>query len=328
MLLAVVLLAAAAGGELRAHERYSIDDDNTNCRFCHGDFRNESYVGTDGVFWGNLHNIHRFEMTNFECEACHLASDEFPVLLGESEGAVGLPAIGCVGCHGRAEDATPGGTGSEGYGLATQRRHELANVGPGHDGNTCKSCHLRADPATGDTPVGENVLSPYYANPNWPDGPQDPCNADGNEDYAGSPEGIDNDGDLVADQADSDCSGAVQTPGEVSRDPLALLAVTQHDPASGTLTLSFEAGCGTLDTSLHYGPLAQVSAYGYAGEVCNTGATASYTWDYSMAPDASFFLIVGHDGTNEGSYGTNSELVERPPNATCARPQNLEDRCD
>ena len=104
------------------------------------------------------------------------------------------------------------------------------------------------------------MLPPYYNNPNWPDGPKDPCNADGNEDYAGSAAGLDNDGDLVADQADPDCSGPVSTPGEVSKDPLAQMLVTAHNAAGTTLTIGFSGGCETLDASLHYGPLSQVSA--------------------------------------------------------------------
>ena len=56
-------------------------------------------------------------------------------------------------------------------------------------------------------PVGENVLPPYYANPgiSHPAIPTDPCNPNGSEDFRGSPEGLDNDGDGVYDVADPDC---------------------------------------------------------------------------------------------------------------------------
>ena len=71
----------------------------------------------------------------------------------------------------------------------------------------CPDCHAEADPAVR-TPVGENVLPPYYANPGsgHPDIPDDPCNPPPGftEDFEGAPFGIDNDGDLLADQDDPD----------------------------------------------------------------------------------------------------------------------------
>jgi len=127
-LLAVILLLTLFAGSAQAYDRYSINDDATNCHFCHGDFRASSYTGrSDGQSWGNLPNLHRQTMVSGDCNTCHLPTDNFPVMLNTSAGGSGLAAIGCIGCHGRAEDGT--GVGTEGYGLAIQRRHEAANVG-------------------------------------------------------------------------------------------------------------------------------------------------------------------------------------------------------
>jgi hypothetical protein len=74
------------------------------------------------------------------------------------------------------------------------------------------ACHGDADPASY-TPVGEDVLPKYYAAPgsNHPQIPQDSCNPNGEEDFAGTSLGLDNDGDGSYDTADSDCTAAIIT---------------------------------------------------------------------------------------------------------------------
>jgi hypothetical protein len=70
----------------------------------------------------------------------------------------------------------------------------------------CLECHDDADP-NNYTPVGEGVLPPYYAVDPDDDHllkPTDPFNPNGEEDYAGSVKGLDNDGDLAYDTADPD----------------------------------------------------------------------------------------------------------------------------
>ncbi len=98
--LAAIVLLAVHAEPVDAYDRWSINDDATNCGECHGDFRSNTYISpVDGMLWGNLHNIHRTTMLNGDCETCHLASDEFPVLLNESEGGTGFDPISCTGCH-------------------------------------------------------------------------------------------------------------------------------------------------------------------------------------------------------------------------------------
>jgi hypothetical protein len=84
-----------------AYDRYSIDDDATNCRQCHGDFRSGSYVSpVDGLDWGNLHNIHRSTMLSGDCDVCHIGNNRLPVMIAESDGGDGFEPVSCMGCHG------------------------------------------------------------------------------------------------------------------------------------------------------------------------------------------------------------------------------------
>ena len=180
-----------------AYNTYSTDGETGNCANCHGDFRTSPYISlVDGVDWENsLHNVHRNGMLGGDCATCHAASGFSPVSLESSEGGNGLEAISCVGCHGRqADEDSP----SAGWGAGLRQHH----VGEAN----CSGCH---DDQTGYTPVGENVLPNYYANPGsgHPDIPMDSCNPDGTEslDFSGTALGLDNDGDSLYDGNDPDC---------------------------------------------------------------------------------------------------------------------------
>jgi cysteine-rich repeat protein len=197
VLTAWVLLAPGA----EAYETYSQNRDATNCRGCHGDFRNSGYQGTDGEFWGDdPHDVHRRVMVSSDCSTCHGAGF-FPVGIGFS--------AGCVGCHGRADDVGNDSL-SAGYGAGLRQHHTNAGAPPDGDGLLCADCHSDADPGFY-TPVGEDILPDYYfmpmPDPEHPDKPTDSCNPNGEEDYAGTTRGLDNDGDGCYDQDDTDCGG-------------------------------------------------------------------------------------------------------------------------
>ena len=199
-----------------------------NCKTCHGHFRatnaensnsflRDEYVSpTDGKTWDEiyqevnatepdeevgLHDVHRHimvdKLSRSRCDVCHISGGRYPVYLNFSA-TDDLAPIGCVGCHGRQEDADNGA----GLGAGLRQHHTNAGV------NACKSCHADADPANY-TPVGENVLPPNYFSPDpeFPNKPTDPCNKNGAEDYAGGHQGLDNDGDGKYDQGDFDCRG-------------------------------------------------------------------------------------------------------------------------
>jgi hypothetical protein len=191
-----------------------------NCKTCHGGFRDPEYISlTDGQLWAEvytevtetepvlelgLHNIHRHimldKLSRSRCSVCHQEEGRYPVRLNSSS-TTDFEPIACMGCHGRDEDdeaqgfPTPGGRGA-----GLRQHHTNAGV------KECMTCHADANPANY-TPVGENVLPPYYftPDPEFPNKPTDPCNAHGEEDYAGSREGLDNDGDGLYDNRDPDC---------------------------------------------------------------------------------------------------------------------------
>jgi hypothetical protein len=199
-------------GTAQAYLQYSISRDATNCQACHGDFQAADYVSlTEGADWQtSLMGMHTSDILDGDCTTCHAQGPRFPVIIGSSAGGDGLDPISCSGCHGRAEDFDPDGSGSEGYGAGLRQQHWRAN----REINTistriCLDCHSDADPANF-TPVDESFLPPYYAfpagsDPDNPDIPSDPCNplADGfPENYIGSTQGLDNDGNGLYDEAD------------------------------------------------------------------------------------------------------------------------------
>lgn len=322
---ALAVIAAVASLAL-AYDQYSTDGTTGNCATCHGDFRASPYTSkVDGQSWGNdAHDVHRTTMLGSDCNTCHLAN-RFPTYIGRSTGGNGLAAYSCSGCHGRSQDGT--GTGTEGFGAGLRQRHWRAGQ------TVCVDCHADSSPAA-KTPVGENVLPPYYAAPGTGHSiPTDPCNPPPTytENYAGSTLGLDNDGDGTFDALDPQCTAVGATPGEVSRGGQPQLLVTAHNPVTRLMAISFGPACTTTDNTIYYGPLTAVSTYGYSGQQCAIGNTGAYTWNYPASPSAFFFLVVGRNGTNEGSYGASSANVERPryaANAVCPLPQVLAHRCD
>jgi hypothetical protein len=200
-------LFVLAAGSVGAYPQYSANKDATYCAACHGDFRASPYISlTEGADWGtDLMSVHATDMLSGDCNTCHSSGSHFPVLTGSSAGGAGLDAISCAGCHGRAEDGT--GNGSIGYAAGLRQHHWVANkMVNGISTRVCANCHSDSDPANFDT-VSEDILPPYYAanDINHPNIPSDPCNpaADGYpEDYAGSSEGLDNDGNGLYDELD------------------------------------------------------------------------------------------------------------------------------
>ncbi len=196
-----------------------------NCRTCHGNFRatdelngrpylQDEYISpTDGKPWRviyqevgasapaeevGLHDIHRHvildKIGRSRCNVCHTRPPGFyPVYLSSSS-TTDLEPISCLGCHGR----------DEGDGFATgaglRQHHTTSGI------TVCKTCHEDADPAVFTT-VGEDVLPPYYFEPDtvFVNLPTDPCNWNGAENYAGGRKGLDNDGDGRYDKYDRDC---------------------------------------------------------------------------------------------------------------------------
>jgi len=194
--LGVVLWLGLASTENAAYPTY-----DTGCEGCHGIFETGNYISkSDSQAWGtDLMSGHMIRFIPGGCDVCHQSGPKGTVVLDNSTGEGGLAAIGCVGCHGRDEGSGPTGSGL--------RQHHW-NSGITECGDA--SCHPDDSDPNLFTTVGENVLPEYYANPGVFSTtiPSDPCNRgpEYKEDILGmAGVGLDNDGDGVYDESDSDC---------------------------------------------------------------------------------------------------------------------------
>ncbi len=168
------------------------------CQNCHGEFEDgTSPRGT--IFPHNdkhkMHRDRRYMAT--DCNLCHSDADrdgddddDRNPFLGFSNGTDNVPGVGCTGCHGRDYGGT---IGSSGVGL--RRHHFQAGI------TLCAGCHFN-DPE----PLPESVPPVYYGSPDTR--VEDPCNhgPEYPENWSvGDTLGLDNDGDGIYDEADSDC---------------------------------------------------------------------------------------------------------------------------
>jgi hypothetical protein len=225
----------AGSDRCRSTDTEGCEEQFGNCKTCHGHFRatdeensrpmlRDEYISnTDGKRWREvftsldpgsepedeigLHDIHRHIMLDEDdpdvsaCATCHTPPGFYPVFLGSSSATYFEP-FGCVGCHGRLEDAGNDGETSDGLGAGLRQHHTNAGI------TECKTCHRDADPENY-TPVGEDVLPPNYFTPDdvFLNKPTDSCNRRRAEDYSGRSKGLDNDGDGRTDRRDRDCRG-------------------------------------------------------------------------------------------------------------------------
>jgi len=288
------VLFVAFGFQVRSAEAwstYSTNGSTGNCASCHGDFNaGGSYTSlADGQSWGaNLHDVHRNTMLGGDCDTCHGSGGRSPVVLNSSVGGSGLSPISCVGCHGRNEDVTPndgafGGPGP-GRGDGLRAHHAAAFV------TVCAGCH-NADTV----PVGENVLPPYYANPGTghPDMPTNPCKQNGNENFAGGPEGLDNDGDNVYDGADSDCASPQIDVNPMSKD---YGNVAVGSSASQEFTVSNN---GTADLVISDGVLSDETNYILDASI---GATPCGDVPITITPSGSCTVSIAFSPLSPGTF--------------------------
>jgi hypothetical protein len=291
-----VLLASTG---TQAYRRYQ---DGCNIAACHGSFTDDTSTKGSVFPGGDKHSMHRASQNmNIECNLCHRTGDGNNPYIGLSDGTDNNPGIGCNGCH-------------DGNGL---RAHHM-----GAGVTFCNQCH------TDSAPLPEDTVPTYYGTADVAATMVDPCNLSASTETdenwtVGDLVGLDNDGDGLYDGDDPDCAATSQSPGEMR-----LLTVASHDSAAQSFSVSYDATtCGATSNNLLYGPLGQVSTYAYTGEDCSIGASGSYTFDYSAIAESIYFLIVAHNDTNEGSYGTDAAGTERPDALRCPEPQSLIDTC-
>jgi hypothetical protein len=286
-----------------AFEVYSTNEaDNCAASGCHGDFNSGSYVSNkDGFAWGtDLMTGHLNFIPDGDCNTCHQSGPKGTVSIDFSISATRPKS--CVGCHGRDEDATGSGAALQ-IGDGLRAHHSRAGV------STCAVCH-----SADTTPVGEHVI-PFNYDPTRGNVADltDSC-ADGQ--FEVSPgvlrAGLDNDGDGVADSADTDCS-ANQTP---IADP--------NGPYMGTVgeAVQFD-GSGSSD------PDGTVVDYLWDFGDGNIGTGVNPTHTYATANLFTVTLTVTDDGSADDTATTTADIedVVQPPDSDGDGVQDDADNC-
>jgi hypothetical protein len=99
------------------------------------------------------------------------------------------------------------------------------------------------------------------------------------------------------------------------------MTAVKSNAAGTTIALSWNTGCGDVGYHAIYGPLSGVSTYSVTGGVCTLGTTGSASWSGVPAGNL-WFLIAGNNGAGvEGSWGLNSQGLERKgatPSGVCS----------
>ena len=120
------------------------------------------------------------------------------------------------------------------------------------------------------------------------------------------------------------------TPGQASRQLIQGEQMTASwNEGTSQIDLTYTPACGSTEHTVYYGDLASVATYGYSGATCSVGTGGTTSFD--PGPGSAFFLIVGNNGSVEGSYGADSSLPQRPEDTGtpgCNHPQDLSGSCD
>jgi len=152
----------------------------------------------------------------------------------------------------------------------------------------------------------------------------DDCDGDGVGAAADNCPDVPNDdqSDVDGDGIGDVCDIAGATPGEATE-----LRVLGFDAGSGNLAVWYTPACQASDHDLYFGPLDQVSTYGWSGSECGIGASGMYS-AFAPGPGSYFFVVTGHGGGIEGSYGRSTTGAERNPSpVSCGRAQDLTSPC-
>jgi Beta-propeller repeat len=118
-------------------------------------------------------------------------------------------------------------------------------------------------------------------------------------------------------------------PGEAAKsvgDGEQMLA--SYDKASRRVGITYTPACDASNHAVYWGPLAGVASYEWGGEECSVGTSGTAAFD--PGPGDVFFVIVGNNGSVEGSYGRDSAGRERSEDtsaAGCQLPQDLTGNC-
>ncbi|MBP1611708.1 MAG: Fibronectin type domain protein [Acidobacteria bacterium] len=120
------------------------------------------------------------------------------------------------------------------------------------------------------------------------------------------------------------------TPGQASRPNVSAQQMrATYNRTTGSIDITYTPACGSSNHTIYFGDLSGVSTYNYTGASCNVGISGAAS--FNPGAGSAFFLVVGHNGSVEGSYGHHSSGVERPEDTAtpgCDVPQSLAGSCD
>ena len=186
---------------------------------------------------GPLHDMHvgNQQMTA-NCSLCHVSTGDNPQTWtsGETGGQ------GCRGCHGIDN-------GTEfGWGVGLRLHHANAGAPADANGQHCFDCHT-----DNFSPAPENAFPVYYARSDV--NVKSPCDSQSatGEDWDADGAGLDNDGDLVYDEADGNCLEvtAIADPGGIG--PRSLL-LAPNPVRQADVTVGFHlAEAGSFNVALY-----------------------------------------------------------------------------
>jgi cysteine-rich repeat protein len=126
-----------------------------------------------------------------------------------------------------------------------------------------------------------------------------------------SPEACDDGNSMGGDECAADCSVAdTGVPGEASPAEDMLVADT-----GSIVEAIFSPACSATDHAVYwgYGPIGPAGLE-WIGSACGLGTDGTATFDPGplLPREWLYFVMVGYDGDDEGSYGADSALAQRP----------------
>jgi len=121
-------------------------------------------------------------------------------------------------------------------------------------------------------------------------------------------------------------AGTAPNPKEVSVD-----GAMKASRAGTGLDMTYTPGCGTLDNAIYWGTGPIAGSPVWTGAACALGNSGHATFDPGdPGPDTLlYFVVVGQNATNEGSYGPGAagERTEAIGVGACDKPQVLTGTC-
>ncbi len=116
-------------------------------------------------------------------------------------------------------------------------------------------------------------------------------------------------------------------PGRVPMDPFTAGTpmTADYDQNTGILTIFWQPTCSADNHAVFFGNIGNFS--NYTAAECVTGVTGAHP--LTPPPGDIFWIVAGASGDRQGSYGVNSDLMERPSDggALCGYTQDLTATC-